>query len=325
MKKVILFIAFLLCLALVAAVVLVLDKENDIDNNYGDTQGNSNIIGEAIVIDGENYLPKRNVRNYLIIGVDEFGAADGVGVAQADFITVLSFNGDNNTYTMLSVNRDTMTAVDFYDYFGGEMKTATAQIALSHNDGSYNGVSNHAKCQNTEKAVSQFLYGVEFEGYVSMTMDAVMKIVDYIGGVPMIADAEMAEILAGVSEGDEVILSGEDALAYIRARGGVSDGSNVSRMKRQEKFLECFFSRIDDLDLGFEELTDCYNDASAYMVAEQGIDTFDEIFGKLSTYERGEMLSPAGEAKKGEEYMEFYADPEGLKDILRSVFFEKIK
>lgn len=323
MKKVVLFVVFLLCLALVAVILFNLDDMIHSDAEDEVPGQNPGVGAETVEIDGIKYLPRRNVKNYLIIGVDEFGNADSAGVAQADFLLVMSFDGDSDTYTFLSINRDTMTEIEINDYFGGESKKSIAQIALSHNDGTYEGVTNHSKCLNTASAVSNLLYGVKFDGYISMTMDAVEKIVDYIGGVTMTMDHDATEIDPSLAEGETVTLNGALALKYIRSRGGLEDSSNVSRMERQRRFLSAFINTLGGISFTEDELVECYEQVSSFTVAKDGIDTFDALFGKISSYECGEMLSLPGESLVGDKYMEFHVDQEGTKEIVKNVFYKK--
>lgn len=327
-KKILLFVAFLTCLVLVSAVLFNIDKIVDSFNNNGFDDGDGSNINfdlYSVNIDGEVYMPRRNVRNYLIMGIDEFGDTDQGGIAQADFIVVLSFDSNNDTYTMIQVNRDTMTEVDFYSYSDGSVYTQVAQIALSHADGTYKAISNNKKCESTAKAVSNLLYGVRFDGYVSMTMDAVKAIVDYIGGVPVFMEEDMTEIDARLVQGSTVTFDGELALSFIRARGGLADSSNIARMKRQKVFLDAFVGKLDEINMSDDELAACFNRTSSYMVAKNGVDTFYDIFEKISTHQCSGMMDLPGEAVKGDKYIEFYVDENGLKGIVKDVFFERFE
>jgi LCP family protein required for cell wall assembly len=327
-KKVLIFVAFLTCLALVAAALFNIDSIIGSPNrvvSVDDADSDINVELNSVTIDGVKYMPRRKVKNYLIMGLDKFGDAEHRGVAQADFILVLSFDGESDEYTLLHVNRDTMTEIKMFDYYDGTMSRGVAQLALSHVDGTYKYVSNRASCENTAEAVSNLLYGVQFDGYVSMTMDAVKTIVDYIGGVPFEVVDDLTEIDEQLTKGSKVMLGGELALKLIRARGGLSDSTNVARMKRQRMFLDALIQRLDELNLGEDELVSCFDQTSSYMLAEKGVDTFYEIFGKLSTYECVGMIELPGQAIKGEKYMEFYVDDDGLKGIVKDVFYKAIE
>ena len=323
-RTILLFAAFLLSVALVAAVLFNLDRIMSAINGTPDNDsGDRTDTLDTVYIDGEAYRPKSTVKNYLIVGIDQFGSSESNGYAQADFILVLSFDSSDNSYTVMSINRDTMTEILVYDAFSGESKETVAQIALSHNDGTYTEISNAKKCKNTAKAVSNLLFGVDFKNYVSMTMDAVSIIVDYIGGVEVYVEYDMTSIDDRLVAGQTVMLDGELALKFIGARSGVYDETNVSRMERQMAFFDAFAEKAKSVEIDEQIMLECFEDVEDYVVtnADEGI--FGEISEKLATYEKKETIIPPGEAKVGQKYMEFYVDEEELKDIVIDVFYKK--
>ncbi len=323
-RTILLFAAFLLCVALVAAVLLNLDRIMSAINGSPDNNGDDRTDTlDTVYIDGKAYRPRSTVKNYLIVGIDQFGASESNGYAQADFILVLSFDSADNSYTVMQINRDTMTEILMYDAFSGEAKETVAQIALSHNDGTYTEISNTRKCKNTAKAVSDLLYGIDFKNYVSMTMDAVSIIVDYIGGVEIYVEYDMTSVDERLAEGQTVMLDGELALKFIGARTGVADETNVSRMERQMAFFDAFTEKAKSVQIDEELLLECFEDVADYIVTNADDGIFREITEKLSTYEKKETISPPGEAKVGQKYMEFYVDEEELKDIVIDVFYKE--
>lgn len=323
-RTILLFFVFLLSVALVIAVLFNLDRiMSAINGTPDDGSGNRNDTLDTVYIDGEAYRPKSTVKNYLIIGIDERGTVDGNGQAQADFILVLSFDSSDNTYTVMPINRDTMTEILVYDVFSGEAKESVAQIALSHNDGTYTEISNTKKCKNTAKAVSNLLYGIEFKNYASMTMDAVGIIVDYIGGVEVYVEYDMTMVDERLVGGQTVLLDGELALKFIGARGGVADETNVSRMERQMVFFDAFIKTAKDAELDEARLLECFEDVEDYIVTNAGDAILGEISDKLENYEKKATVELPGESRVGQKYMEFHVDEEGLKDIVTDVFYKK--
>ncbi|MBQ7829690.1 MAG: LCP family protein [Clostridia bacterium] len=323
-RTILLFSVFLLCIALVAAVLFNLDRiMSAINGTPDDGAGDRNDTLDTVYIDGEAYRPKSTVKNYLIIGIDKQGEVDSNGQAQADFILVLSFDSSDNTYTVMPINRDTMTEILVYDVFSGEAKESVAQIALSHNDGTYTEISNTRKCKNTAKAVSNLLYGVEFKNYASMTMDAVGIIVDYVGGVEVYVEYDMTMVDERLVGGQTVLLDGELALKFIGARGGVADETNVSRMERQMAFFDAFIKTAKNAELDEESLLKCFEDVEDYIVTNANDGILGEISDKLENYEKKATVKIPGESKVGQKFMEFHVDEEGLKDIVTDVFYKK--
>lgn len=310
-KRLFLSVALVLCLAVVIVTAFYIS-----DRMYGDGGSESSGADDAlnaIYIDGELCYPRSGVQNYLIMGIDKYGEADDDGLGQADFLMVLSFDSDTKTYTMVPINRDTMVIVDEYDDFGGH-RMVYKQIALSHSYVGGEGVTNNLKCKNTAKAASEILMGMEFNGYMSMTMDAVSLLVDRIGGVEISID------------GESVLLDGELALEYVRARGGLEDSSNTARMERQRIFLEAFFAKVSAAQLSDSELIDIYDEVRPYVCNDAGDSGYEVLFGMLKEYSAGETVSLKGETVSGRGgYVEFYVDEEHVKEVMLNVFYEKAK
>ena len=323
-KKIILSVVLIVSLALVIAAAFWLS-----DAMYapsGDGNEDSDGALGAIYIDGELCYPKSGVRNYLIMGIDSEGEAATEALGQADFIMVLSFDENTKTYTMVSVSRDTMTIVDEYDDFGGH-RVVYKQVALSHsNAGGGDGVTDIAKCKNTAKAVSGILLGMEFDGYMSMTMDAVSLLLDQVGGVEVTVEEDLTSVDPSLVKGNTVKLEGELALKYVRARGGLEDSSNTARMKRQEAFLQAFFAKVSDREWTESELIKIYDEVHPYVCNDAGEAGYEVLFNMLNEYTVGEKISLKGETTVGKGgYVEFYVDEEHVKEVMLSVFYEKTK
>lgn len=323
-RTILLFAVFLLSIALVSAVLFNLDGiMSAISGKPVDTSGGNTDTLDTVYIGGEAYRPKSTVKNYLIIGIDQNKSMDSNGYAQADFIMIMSFDSADNSYRVIPVNRDTMTSFLVHDAFGGESEEKFAQIALSHNDGTYTEISNSRKSKNTLKAVSDLFYGLEFKSYISMSMSAVSIIVDRVGGVEVTVDCDMTSVDPRLVEGEKVLLDGELALKFIGARGGVADETNISRIERQMVFFDAFAEKLKTVDLNEDLMLECYEEVEDYIVTNAGEGIFGEIADKISTYEKKETITIPGKSVVGSKYMEFYVDEEGLKDIAIDVFYKK--
>lgn len=323
-KTIILSVSLVLGLALVIAAAFWIGDM--IYSDEGDGYADSDVVSGAIYIDGELCYPKMGVRNYLIMGIDGEGDTETEDFGQSDFIMVLSFDNNTKTYTMVSINRDTMAMVDEYDDFGGH-RTVYKQIALSHTyAGGGDGITNNAKCKNTAKAVSGVLMGMEFDGYMSMTMDAVKILVDSLGSVQIELDEDITLGEESFVKGETVTMDGEMALAYVRARGGLEDSSNIARMRRQERFLREFFATISDARLSESEMLEIYDEVYPYVCNDMGDAGYEVLFNMLKTYSAGDTISLKGEAVLGRGgYVEFYVDEEHVKEVILDVFYEKTK
>lgn len=291
-------------------------------------EGDSGDGAHTVYIDGVAYEP-REITNYLIIGLDEFGtvAEDGNGsynnTKNGDFLALLSFNHSTKTYTLLHLNRDTMATVTRLGIGGEKVDERVEQLALAHTYG--NG--SHISCRNTATAVSGLLYGLSIDYYISMTMDAVAILNDYMGGVTVKVTDDLSELHPDFVQNSEVTLTGEQALLYVRARQGIEDGSNLSRMGRQRQYMDAFIKQVRTQDLSEEYFGGMYEAVMDYIVTNASLQTMDVVLEDLQTYTYGGMLSPQGEARKNDQtgFIEFYVDGEHIKSIVKAWYYEERK
>lgn len=323
-----LFLSILLIFSIASAIVVAfwfIDRSEK--NGEIDEIPNVDLTEElnAIYIDDELYLPRRGVENYLIIGIDKAGETDSDQMGQADFLLVLSFDSNDMTYTMLSINRDTIAEIEEVDMFGNH-RVVEKQIALSHAYDNSQGLTNKEKCESTAKSASGILCGMKFHGYMSMTMDAVKLLVDGIGGVDLVFEEDHTDIDPEYIQGAAVTLDGERAMSFVRMRGGLNDSTNIARMRRQETFLKAFFEKMGNSELSDEEIFDLYEGTDGYMYHSMGDDGYVELFHKLSSYDRKDTITLKGESKVGTGgYMEFYVDKKHVEEVMLDVFYRKAK
>ena len=178
-KKTILLLCILI-LAVIAVAVAIIQIGNRVEGNESH---NSSYMGaidyqhqhETVYINGEPYTPRKGVSSVLVIGVDTLGKAVGSdsynNSEKADFLALIVFDDKNEKYTVLHINRDTMADVPMLDIAGKEMGKLYTQLAIAHTYG--DGLV--SSCKNTVKAVSDYLYGVKIDNYISVTMDAVSE------------------------------------------------------------------------------------------------------------------------------------------------------
>jgi LCP family protein required for cell wall assembly len=257
------------------------------------------------------------------MGIDESGEIDGEGTGQVDFLMILSFNSNTKEYTMIPINRDSMVEVNEVDMLGN-VRTVYKQIALSHSVVGSEGLTNEEKCNNTVNAVSRILHGMKFDGYMSMTMDAVDILVDRFGGVDVYLEDDYTSVDPRLTSNTTVTMDGALAMKFVRMRGGLEDSSNIARMKRQETFLKAFFKKMGEAQSGDDELLETYSEIEKYVYNSSGVDGYEEILWKLKHYEEGESLTLRGEAIVGRGgYMEFYVDDSHVQEVIADVFYKK--
>lgn len=284
--------------------------------------------GYQIEADGTTYTRRSDVAAYLVIGVDKAGTirtGDFIG-GQCDVLMVLAVDNGAKKFTLLQLHRDSMVDVDLVDYYGGLLGiTKKQQICFSHTYGS----GDEKSCENTVRAVSRLLGGLKIDGYVSLNYGAVTAMNEAVGGVSVRIEDEMTNVDPAFVKGETVLLTGDQALKFVRARMTVGDGTNTSRMRRQRTYLSALAAKLRTEIKGTSSIiNDVYNAASPYMISDMSSGAITNIGAKCLTYTDCGIVTPKGESKEvlyanGNYYVEHYVDEENLQDILISLFYAK--
>ena len=276
---------------------------------------------KTIVRDGVAYFPRQDITVLMVLGIDKFGAVEDSesynNSGAADMVTLLIFDEKNETCNVLCLNRDTMMEMPVLGIGGKEAGTIYQQLALSHTYGS--GLAD--SCENTQKAVSKFLHGIEIDYYVSMNMDAIGILNDAVGGVTVTVKDDFSDIDPTITMG-ELKLTGQQAIHYVRTRKDVDDQTNISRMDRQEQyidgFIEAFRTKQED---STEFIVSAYEDVSDYIVTNCSVNAFTGMMKRYADYKLLDAVSPEGKNELGETYFEFYADEEKLDELILKLFY----
>ena len=138
-----------------------------------------------------------------------------------------------------------------------------------------------------------------------------------VGGV----EVEVLDDFSGTDEtlvkGEKVTLLGEHALNYVRSRYDLDDSTNGRRMERQRQYLKALQKKTKlCIETDDEFIVEAATEISKYMVSDCSVNRLQEFMEKVSSYEFTEIKTLPGESKMGEEYVEFYADKNGVKELV---------
>ena len=312
-----------LCIILLLVLVMVFSGLQILGSTVFRTEPEQNIPKESktIIRDGVEYFPRQDITVVMIIGVDQLGPAQDSGSYNngglADVISLLIFDKTNRNCRILQLNRDTMVNVRVLGIGGKYAGTMYGQLALSHMYGS--GLKD--SCENTRDTVSDFLYGLYIDYYVSMNMDAIRIITDEVGGVKVDVQDDFSAIDPSIQMG-EMVLNGEQAITFVRTRKDVADQMNLSRMQRHRTFMNGLMEGLQaKLESNESFALTIYESLSPYVVSDCSGNVFYSIAQRYGDYPLVEIVSPEGENVKGEQYMEFYADEEQLDELILRLFY----
>ena len=319
-------------LVLLAGMLLLQRWENTQDAPVS-SQGPSSAVEAGAPVDdreityynGTAYARREDLETVLLLGVDKFEGETPEGYInnqQADFLLLLVMDKQNETCTPIQLNRDTMTQIQILGVTGEPAGTFTGQLALAHTYGS----GEEDSCENTVLAVSNLLYGMEIDHYVSLTMDGVALLNDLVGGVTVEVLDDFSGIDDSLVQGETVTLQGQQALTYVRSRGGMEDSSNLHRMERQRQYLAALQQQLKAAVQQEDGFTlDALLQLNEYMVSDCTVNQLSDLGDSLAAYQVNDILTTPGDAQEGEEFMEFTVDEAALQQLVMDVFYEPVE
>ena len=287
------------------------------DKTFGD---------EQITVDGKDYNLKSDVSTFLVMGLDKYSGDISKesfrNDMQADFLMLYVFDNLNKKYTVVNINRDTMTDVNILDVAGDKMYTEKKQIALAHIEG--NG--KNSSCRNTAEAVSSLLKGIHVDHYASLTLDSVAVFNDMVGGV----EVEIKHDFTGVDDtlimGERVTLMGEHALNFVKERHGVSNSTNAERMERQKEYLTALREKtLSVIKNNDKFIAEAVVKMADYIVSDRSVNQLQDLAEKVNEYEFLGSKEIKGESKMGKEFIEFYPDEKALEKLVIELFYTEAK
>lgn len=277
-----------------------------------------------ISYNGGWYALREDLETLLLLGVDKYEEelSDKTvyrNQQQTDFMMLLVMDKKQNSYTAIHLNRDTMAKIPILSVNGAFVGYENAQLTLAHTYGSGGADS----CRNSVKAVSEFLYGINIDHYIALTMDAVAVLNDAVGGVTVTLEDDFSFLDPEMTAGETVTLKGNEALAYVRARGEMEDSSNLARMKRQQTYLYALYEALQsraEADGSF--LLETILEISEHMTSDCTIQELNDLAELTKNSEFLGIENTPGEAVKGEKFMEFHADDNALSELVIRLFYE---
>lgn len=297
--------------------------------NTKDVKIDTEILDEdTLKYNGVKYKYNDEMMNFLFLGTDTSGAiseGEKEGEAgQADTIILAALDNRNKKITLIPVNRDTMTEISIYDIYGKFVRKQKEQLALAY---SY-GDGEKKSAELTEEAVSNLFYGLPIHGYFAINTSAIAILNDLVGGVEVTLLDDFSFVDPSYKQGTVVRLQGDFAETYLRGRTDVGDGTNVSRMERQQQYLAALTSQMlvavrNDLTLPVS----IYKTVTDYMVTDISADEVSYLATQAVTCSLNDnfIRNISGESAPGDVYMEFTADEKALYELILDIFYEKIE
>ena len=309
----------LLFLLIGAIITLALIKEF-VDNDEGETYYQSDYV-----YNNNQYNEKDNLTLVLFVGLDSY---DNVLVDSyrnyelADCNVLLVLDNTSKTILPIQINRDTMCDYNVLAIGGRIAGVENGQLALSHSYGS----GDIASLVNTKDAISNMLTGISIDYYASMPMNAVGKVNDLAGGITVYVEDDFSMVDPSITQGVDFTLYGDQALTFVRARNGVDDNTNLSRMNRQKVYLRALFDKCKVLvNENSSFISNTMNEVGKYLIANTDIYGLSDLANTILNYELLDAVQLKGEAKVANEgYMEYPLDTKEIEKFCIETFYNRV-
>ena len=309
---------------LAAAGIFALQKADNVEIVYDEEARakEAAVLSDVVDVGGISCTPKRNIRSYLIMGIDNT-ASQGDGYVmggQCDVLNLLVVDHTNMTYQYLPINRNTICDVRWYDVDGNDMGTSEIQIAYAHAVGD-GGVFS---CENAVEAVSDYLGGVEIQSYIALGMSSIATINRLVGGVTVTIEDDFSATNPSLVKGETITLTDKQAETFVRARMSMTDDStNEARMRRQQVFLDALRTQmLEKAKADAEYALHVYDSLEQEMVTNMNGKAFSRLVNGLT---KCENLGPIGiTGTIGEDdlgYATFVPDKDSVRDAAIALYY----
>ena len=181
-----------------------------------------------------NAVRQLHAANYLVIGSDSRVGTKHLGNEpgqRSDTTMVVHLSPDRKRAIVISIPRDSWVTIP-------ACRTSTGKTIAAHK-GMFNEAFSDGGAACTI-ALVQSLTGIEVKHFVEINLAGFQKVVNALGGVTICSPTAL-----NINDGNDKIslkkgnnkLDGAQALAFVRLRHGIGDGSDLGRIKRQQRFL----------------------------------------------------------------------------------------
>ena len=121
------------------------------------------------------------------------------------------------------------------------------------------------------------------------------------------------------------MLTGEQAITYVRTRQGLGDQLNVTRMARQREYMVGFLEALrDSISDSATFALDAYEKTKEHVVTDCTTSGLTALVNRLVGYELEDVVSIEGQNVAGEQFMEYHVTQEDLdKVVLKYLYAPK--
>jgi len=196
-------------------------------------------------------------------------------------------------------------------------------VSLSHGFGD----GKKQSCELTKEAVENLFLNAPIDSYMALNMDGISMLNDMLGGVTVTLEDDFSMLDPVMTPGTTLTLMGDQAEYYTRYRRNIGEGSNASRMVRQEAYISKLSEVLEKRVSADKEFVGVLYDALApYMMTDISRGRLINEVWAAKDYKRNAVFKPEGTHVVGEDgFMQFYADESALEQIVMELFYKKVQ
>ncbi|MHC5259058.1 LCP family protein [Streptomyces sp. UC4497] len=219
--------------------------------------------------------------NILVMGSDsrsgdngDLAGGDTGGTSRSDTTAVVHINEDHTKAETVWIPRDTL--VDIPACTDSDGDTAPAQ-----QDAMFNSAYSKGGPECTVKTVEQ-MSGLELNHYVELDFSGFVDFIDDIGGVTITTTEDIDDPDSGFDEpAGTHHLDGDEALAFVRTRHGVGDGSDLDRITLEQQMATAVIDQVKARDLVThpKQAYDLASDLTKSLTTDTGLDSVSSLLG----------------------------------------------
>ena len=286
----------------------------------------------TMIVGGKVYERREDITTILLLGIDKRKTLENesglpADNGQSDMIWLIVADHGADQIQVITIPRETMADVEEH-YSDGSTRKVYEQICLQY---AY-GTTPEEGCALTADAVKNLLADAPIDYTCAVSMGAVTKLVDAVGGVDIamsnnysIPDENWADFIH-YDAGSTVHMDGEAAYRFIHYRDVEHLYTNPDRMNRQQDFLTAFASALKETIKSRPwEIPGLLRELNLYYYTDIPFTAMPRLAvtalsADLSGIERIQI--PGIEVHMGR-YDQYLPEEEKLREMMLEIFYEK--
>ena len=249
---------------LLAGVLFVVSSAGFVYASLSSQFANRVVNIDAYSVDGQSKATPDSFEgravNILVVGTDSRSGASGeLGAGDADDVPglrndstmVIHVSADRSRVQIVSIPRDTLVDIPACKHRDGTTSEPTSDNmfnnAMVYGSNGGDDPEDIAPGIACVKSTVEKLSGMSIDAFMVVDFAGFINMIDALGGVwfniPEHIEDESAQLYidAGCWK-----LSGTHALAYMRSRKGQGDGSDISRIGRQQQLISAMLRELQE-------------------------------------------------------------------------------